>query len=146
MTITGPPPKFHGTRDNLRAGAARSCVMTTHKSAVSGDLAGLSVRRLRARRRRIAAQIPDLETVIAGSLQNQRRRCGKEGCRCARGELHGPYLYLSLRAGRRTQMIYVPAELAEQVRQAVTTSTSAQAALAEISAINLELLRRGRLS
>ena len=62
------------------------------------------------------------------------------------GELHGPYLYLSLRAGRRTQMIYVPAELAEQVRQAVTTSTSAQAALAEISAINLELLRRGRLS
>lgn len=43
-------------------------------------------------------------------------------------------------------MIYVPAELAEQVRQAVTTSTSAQAALAEISAINLELLRRGRLS
>lgn len=126
--------------------AARSCVMTTHKNAVSGDLAGLSVRRLRARRRRIAAQIPDLETVIAGSLQNQRRRCGKEGCRCARGELHGPYLYLSLRAGRRTQMIYVPAELAEQVRQAVTTSTSAQAALAEISAINLELLRRGRLS
>jgi hypothetical protein len=127
-------------------GAARSCVMTTHKNVVSGDLAGLSVRRLRARRRRIAAQIPDLETVIAGSLQNQRRRCGKEGCRCARGELHGPYLYLSLRAGRRTQMIYVPAELAEQVRQAVTTSTSAQAALAEISAINLELLRRGRLS
>jgi len=120
--------------------------MTTYKSAVSGDLAGLSVRRLRARRRRIAGQIPDLETVIAGSLQNQRRRCGKEGCRCARGELHGPYLYLSLRAGRRTQMIYVPAELAGQVRQAVTASTSAQAALAEISAINLELLRRGRLS
>ena len=40
------------------------------------------------------------------------------------GRLRGPYLYLSLRAGRRTQMIYVPAErLAEQVRQAVTTST-----------------------
>ena len=37
-------------------------------------MAGLSVRRLRARRRRIAGQIPDLETVIAGSLQNQRRR------------------------------------------------------------------------
>ena len=43
-------------------------------------------------------------------------------------------------------MIYVPAELAEQVRQAVTTSADIQAALAEISAINLELLRRGRLS
>ncbi len=43
-------------------------------------------------------------------------------------------------------MIYVPAELADQVRQAVTVKVSVQAALAEISAINLELLSRGRLS
>lgn len=116
--------------------------MSPHKAT---DLAELSLRQLRDRRRRVARQIPDLEAVIAGSLQNQRRRCGKEGCRCARGELHGPYLYLSLRAGRRTQMLYVPAELADQVRQAVTVNTEVHAALAEISAINLELLRRGRL-
>jgi hypothetical protein len=116
--------------------------MSSHKET---DLAGLSLRQLRDRRRRAARQIPDLEAVIAGSLQNQRRRCGKEGCRCARGELHGPYLYLSLRVGHRTQMLYVPAELADQVRQAVTANTGVQAALAEISAINLELLRRGRL-
>jgi hypothetical protein len=110
------------------------------------DMSGLSVRQLRDRRRRIARRIPDLEAVIAGSLQNQRRRCGKEGCRCARGELHGPYLYLSLRAGRRTQMVYVPADLAEQVERAVVANAEVQAALAEISAINVELLRRGRLS
>jgi hypothetical protein len=114
--------------------------MSPHKTT---DLAGLSPRQLRDRRRRIARQIPDLEAVIAGSLQNQRRRCGKEGCRCARGKLHGPYLYLSLRVGGRTQMLYVPAELAGQVRQAVTANTEVQAAMAEISAINLELLRRG---
>ena len=117
--------------------------MTVHKAM---DLSGLSLRQLRDRRRRIARQIPDLEVLIAGSLQTQRRRCGKEGCRCARGELHGPYLYLSLRAGGRTRMLYVPAELAGQVRQAVTASAEAQNAFAEISAINLELLRRGRLS
>ena len=118
--------------------------MTTHKT--TQDLAGLSLRQLRDRRRRIARRIPDLEAVVAGSLQDQRRRCGKEGCRCTRGELHEPYLYLSMRAGRRTRMLYVPAELAEQVRQGVSTSTEIQAALAEISAINLELLKRGRLS
>jgi hypothetical protein len=43
-------------------------------------------------------------------------------------------------------MVYVPAELADQVRRAVTTSAEVQAALAEISALNLELLKRGRLS
>jgi hypothetical protein len=110
------------------------------------DLSGLSLRQLRDRRRRIARQVPDLEVLIAGSLQTQHRRCGKEGCRCARGELHGPYLYLSLRAGGRTRMLYVPAGLAGEVRQAVTASAEAQTALAEISAVNLELLRRGRLS
>ena len=108
-------------------------------------LAGQTVRQLRDRRRRIARHIPDLEAVISGSLQNQRRRCGKEGCRCAKGELHGPYLYLSLRVGKRTRMVYVPTELAEEVRQAVTVNGAIQVALAEISAINLELLRRGRL-
>ena len=117
--------------------------MKAHKTM---DLSVLSPRQLRDRRRRIARQIPDLEVLIAGSLQTQRRRCGKEGCRCARGELHGPYLYLSLRAGGRARMLYVPAGLAGEVRQAVTASAEAQDALAEISAINLELLRRGRLS
>jgi Family of unknown function (DUF6788) len=115
--------------------------MKVHKAM---DLSGLSLRQLRDRRRRIVRRFPDLQAVISGSLQTQRRRCGKEGCRCARGELHGPYLYLSVRAGRRSQMLYVPAELAGQVRQAVTASAEVQAALAEISAINLELLRRGR--
>ena len=118
-------------------------MVSTHK--VAEDMAGLSLRQLRERRRRIARQIPDLEALIAGSLQEQRRRCGKEGCRCARGELHGPYLYLSLRVARRTRMLYVPAELAEQVRAAVRTNAAIESALGEISAINLELLRRGRL-
>lgn len=118
--------------------------MATHKTIE--DMTGLSLRQLRERRRRIARQVPDLQTVIAGSVQEQRRRCGKEGCRCARGELHGPYLYLSMRAGRRTRMLYVPVELAEQVRGAVRTNAAIESALAEISAINLELLRRGRLS
>lgn len=112
---------------------------------ITDDLAGFSLDQLQERRRRIAGEIPDLQAVIAGSLQEQRRRCGKEGCRCARGELHGPYLYLSLRVGRRTRMFYVPAELAEQVRGAVRTTAAIESVLAEISTINLELLRRGRL-
>ena len=123
--------------------ADASWVITTHKT--TDDMAGLSLRQLRDRRRRIVRRLPDLEAVIAGSLQEQRRRCGKEGCRCMRGELHGPYQYLSLRVGRRTRMLYVPAELADQVRQGITANTEVQAALAAISAINLELVKRGHL-
>jgi hypothetical protein len=41
-------------------------------------------------------------------------RCGAGGCRCARGELHGPYHYRFWREGGRLRKVYVrPAELDE---------------------------------
>ena len=69
----------------------------THKMT---ELAGLSVRALRARRRRLAAGLSDVETLLRGRLVRQGRRCGKPGCRCAGGELHGPYTYLRCRGVR----------------------------------------------
>lgn len=109
------------------------------------DLSRLSLRQLRGRRRRVARQFAEVEEVVLGSLQSQRRRCGKEGCRCTRGELHGPYLYLSVRLGKRTRLLYVPAELAQEVERRVALNERVQAGLAEISAINLELLARAEL-
>lgn len=115
----------------------------TYKSI---DLATLSVRRLRARRARLARQLPDVELTLRGSLQTQSRRCGKEGCRCAAGELHGPYVYLAVRSGQRTRLLYVAADLAGEVERRVEVTSRLESVLAEISAINLELLARGELS
>ena len=61
--------------------------MNTHKS----DLQRLSTRQLLARRRAAAARLGDVEQVLAGALTEQARRCGKPGCRCERGEPHGPW-------------------------------------------------------
>src|SRR5579859_4689668 len=110
------------------------------------DPASMSTRQLRARRRRLARSLPDVESLIAGSVVEQGRRCGKEGCRCATGELHGPYTYVVLpRLGGRTRTVYVPAAAAEAVRQGAAVSVQVRAALEEISAINVELLGRGEL-
>src|SRR3954471_17783772 len=62
----------------------------------TSDLAGLTVRALRARRRRLAEGLSDVEALLRGTVVTQRRRCGKAGCRCADGQLHGPYTYLSV--------------------------------------------------
>ncbi len=113
--------------------------------ATGVDLGRLSLRQLRARRQRAVEQFPDVQEIVAGSLQSQHRRCGKPGCRCARGELHGPYVYLSVRAGARNRLVYVPADLADEVQRRVDLSGRIQSTLAEISAINLELLARGEL-
>src|ERR687898_196451 len=53
------------------------------------DPGSMTTRQLRARRRRLARSLPDAEGLIAGSVVEQGRRCGKEGCRCATGEAHG---------------------------------------------------------
>lgn len=111
----------------------------------SSSLKKLSVRQLRARRRGLARRLPDVEASVQGSLQAQMRRCGKEGCRCTKGELHGPYTYLAMRAGPRGGLLYVPAELAEELERKMELTRKMEAVLAEISAINLELLARGKL-
>jgi Family of unknown function (DUF6788) len=104
-------------------------------------LGGLTTRALRARRTRLARVLPDPGQFVAGSLVEQHRKCGKEGCRCTRGQLHGPYVYLSV-AGH---LVYVPAGLAQAVRDRLDVSARLQALLEEISAINLELLSRKEL-
>ena len=104
-------------------------------------LAAAPTAELRSRRDRLVAALPQAGAFLAGSLTEQRRRCGKEGCRCARGELHGPYAYLSV-AGR---MVYVPAVLADAVRAHLETSARLQETLEQISAVNLELLSRREL-
>ncbi len=109
-------------------------------------IAELSVLQLRARRRRLARSLPAVEETLRGTQLTQGRRCGKPACRCARGELHGPYTYLSLGRERgRSRLLYVPAALVEAVRRRVEASVRVEAALSEISEINAELLRRREL-
>jgi hypothetical protein len=115
--------------------------MNTHKN----DLARMPAEQLRARRRALAERLGDVEHVLAGSLAEQSRRCGRPGCRCADGEPHGPYAYYTPRPGGRGRARYVPAALADAVRRCLQHGTEVEAALAEISAINAELLARREL-
>jgi hypothetical protein len=110
------------------------------------DLHKHNVVQLRARRRRLSRSLGNPETTLFGSLLTQGRKCGKEGCRCAAGELHGPYVYVTLRKPRgRGGLLYVPAELADAVRDRIELTAQMQAVLEEISEINLELLSRRKL-
>ena len=105
------------------------------------ELARLSTAELRARRDRLVAALPRADVLLPGALVEQHRNCGKEGCRCTRGEPHGPYVYLQV-AGR---LMYVPAALADAVRSRVEISRRLREVLGEISQVNLELLARREL-
>src|SRR5438552_1243775 len=48
-----------------------------------------------------------IQAQIAGTRHQQWVRCGRENCRCANGDLHGPYLYRFYREGGRLRKAYV---------------------------------------
>ena len=116
--------------------------MNTHKN----DLSERVDAALLARRRRLAARLGDVEQVLAGSLVEQTRRCGKAGCRCAEGEPHGPYAYFAPKTAGRGRLRYVPAAWCGGGAPLRASGAEVEAVLAEISAINAELLARRELT
>src|SRR4029077_8419697 len=115
--------------------------MNTHKT----DWSRMSTPTLLDRGHRLVARLGEAETLLAGSLVEQNRRCGKAGCRGAEGEPHGPYVYFAPKTAGRGRLRYVPAALVEVVRRCVQTGVEVEGVLAEISAINAELLARREL-
>lgn len=114
--------------------------MISHKS----ELLTLPTQELLVRRHQWAAHLGDVERVLLGSLVEQTRRCGKDGCRCATGSPHGPYAFLTPRRDGRG-MRYVPAAQLVPTRSCLQQGDLVEAALTEISSINVELLARRAL-
>jgi len=112
---------------------------------VSSQLSRLSVRRLLARRRLLAGRLSEPERTLRGVLVREGKRCSSEGCRCQRGELHGPYAYLAIYTEGRSRTIYVPAAASAAAEAHLVLTQRNEQLLAEISQINLELLRRRSL-
>ena len=59
-------------------------------------------------------------------------RCGRSGCRCTRGELHGPYHYLFWRERGRLRKRYVRLADADALRQECADRRAARRELREI--------------
>lgn len=72
--------------------------------------------------RELKTEIPLPKTppakVLDGAVCAQYKRCGKPNCRCARGQLHGPYFYRFRWRGGRVAKEYVPLARVGEVRAA----------------------------
>ncbi len=56
---------------------------------------------------------------LPGYLLANPVRCGKPSCRCARGELHGPYWYRRWREGGRQRREYIRPSDVQRVEAAL---------------------------
>jgi hypothetical protein len=85
-------------------------------------------RRCRSR----AAELAHSRRLLRGSLSVRNQTCGKDGCRCARGEPHVS-LYLVQSHNGKPRQLYVPKEWEERVRRAVKDYQELQTLLEELS-------------
>src|SRR6202162_5977726 len=83
----------------------------------SRGLSRISELALRKRRQGLAKLLPPVTEILRGSLLERYVTCGNPGCKCARGERHGPmwYLTVTLGPGHTTGGIIDSAKV-EQVR------------------------------
>jgi hypothetical protein len=95
-------------------------------------------------RRALVKHLRRLEPfILRGPLIERFKRCGKPGCKCARGPGHGPKCYLSVsQPSARPQMDYVPREYPQQVTAYLHNFQQVRQLLEQICNLNRELLRR----
>src|SRR5271157_2616909 len=100
---------------------------------------------LRATRKQLVCQMPDLATVLPGSLLNRMVRCNKPGCRFCekgKGKGHGPIGILSVSLGnRQVRQVPIPAAMKREVEESLRAFAQMQKVTKQIAQVNVELLK-----
>ena len=82
--------------------------------------------------------------AVLGSLSYRRTRCGQPNCpACLSGEQHRSYVLYGRHNGRRFA-IYVPEDLAKEVRRAVKNGRALQDLLHQAAPRYIKALKRAR--
>ena len=105
-------------------------------------MASPKAQRLALRRQKLFQQLCGLGPILRASLIRRFTQCGRTGCKCMRGDKHGPAYYLTVSYAKgRTRQVYVAKDLLPLAERWVRNYHQALTALEAISSINLELIR-----
>jgi len=100
---------------------------------------------LTAARKQLLQLMPDLSTILPGSLLSRMVRCNKPGCRFCekgKGKGHGPIRILSVSLGnRQVRQVPIPIELKKEVEESLLAFAQTQKVLKQIAQVNLELFK-----
>jgi hypothetical protein len=78
--------------------------------------------------------------VIKGTVYELRRRCGKPGCKCAKGELHARMVVSASEKGR-TRLRVIPRGLFMEVQERVKRYQDLRRVRGRLVAIHRQMLR-----
>lgn len=100
------------------------------------------IHRWQGERRRLEGELLRLsrQVLVRGSLVPMYKACKKGGCKCTRGELHGPFWYLSWSEEGRTRMRFVRVAGQARVRAAAQRYRRWRQVRAQLVKLHAQLL------
>lgn len=81
--------------------------------------------------------------MIRGNLVEKHLPCGKEGCKCKEGELHGPFYYLIYPEGGKQKTLYVRKDKVKEVNEGIRAYKRARESIDKMADMNRKLLKKG---
>jgi len=78
--------------------------------------------------------------MLSGSVVKKYKACGKGGCKCTKGLLHGPFYYLTFKEGKKTRMIFIKKNLWDKAIKLNDNYRKWRKLRADISKISKEIL------
>ena len=86
-------------------------------------------------------KLSEIGPFVTASLVKINRKCGNKACRCAKGEGHPAHLLTRAVKGK-TQSVYVPVALVDEVKTWVENYRRLKALIREISNLSLATIHK----
>lgn len=104
----------------------------------------ISTNKLRENRQYLIEQLSAFEgKILRGSIVESYKKCGKPGCKCAKGKGHGPKHSITINfPKRRPENDYVPLKYVTEVKEYVSNYHQFKDIVEQICAINRKILKR----
>ena len=97
------------------------------------------IRFLEGQRQKKLNYLLNPKDMIAGSIYETYKKCGNKNCRCAKGDLHGPFFYLSRKAGGKTKLTFVRRVDEDSVEEKAKNYRKYTKAVADLGKLNLKI-------
>lgn len=105
-----------------------------------------SLKKLLLERRKLLQELASLALMIRGSFFQRFSTCSRPTCPCHQGKRHGPRSYVAVTREKSQRQHYVPITQVDAVRKGIGQHQRLLDIVARISAINIELMRGGKLN
>jgi len=95
-----------------------------------------------SRKDALLAELAGLDGMLRGTLVRTRRKCGRHGCECEKGQQHA-FCYLSRSSeGSRNKIVYVKPTEEAAFESGIAAYRRAREIIEELSQININAIKQ----